>query len=326
MSVAATGIEAPGVFVGTLLLVRVQVQVLTGRHAEARVDFREARRHLRSSSAQWGLDLAAVEAELARSGGELDAARDILERALAPEQAGEGQRYRWPVLSLAMRIEAERALAARDQDGRASVDDRRASRLRAEAEGMATRTPSDHGHLALVRAEHARLRQADEVSAWLDAIEGCRAMNEPWPLGYALLRHADALSAAGDSVVAAASAREARDLAHGMGAAPLLQDTEALIRRARLRTEEIVTTVASAPEPAKSDELERLGLTPREAEVLRLVAEGHSNSKIAEQLFISPKTASVHVSNILSKLSVSTRVQAAAVAHRQGLVRAAADA
>ena len=73
------------------------------------------------------------------------------------------------------------------------------------------------------------------------------------------------------------------------------------------------------------DELERLGLTAREAEVLRLVADGLSNSQIAERLFISRKTASVHVSNILAKLGVSTRVEAAALAHRRGLVRAPAD-
>jgi DNA-binding NarL/FixJ family response regulator len=61
---------------------------------------------------------------------------------------------------------------------------------------------------------------------------------------------------------------------------------------------------------------ERLGLTPRELEVLRLVAEGRSNRQIAEALFISAKTASVHVSNILAKLGVASRVEAAAVAHR----------
>ena len=59
--------------------------------------------------------------------------------------------------------------------------------------------------------------------------------------------------------------------------------------------------------------------------MLRLVADGLSNSQIAEQLFISRKTASVHVSNILSKLGVATRLEAAAVAHRRGLVRAQAD-
>ncbi|MFC7728891.1 response regulator transcription factor [Actinomadura keratinilytica] len=58
---------------------------------------------------------------------------------------------------------------------------------------------------------------------------------------------------------------------------------------------------------------------PREREVLRLVAEGYNNRRIAEALFISPKTASVHVSNILGKLGVTSRTQAAALAHREGL-------
>jgi DNA-binding NarL/FixJ family response regulator len=149
-------------------------------------------------------------------------------------------------------------------------------------------------------------------------------MDEPMPLAYALLRHAEALAAAGDIAAAAAAAGEAADLARGMGAAPLLEEIEALIRRARLRP---VAAQGSAPddEAAVPDELERLGLTAREAEVLRLVADGLSNSQIAEQLFISRKTASVHVSNILAKLGVSTRVEAAALAHRRGLVQTSAD-
>jgi DNA-binding CsgD family transcriptional regulator len=61
------------------------------------------------------------------------------------------------------------------------------------------------------------------------------------------------------------------------------------------------------------------GLTPRELEVLQLVADGRSNGEIASALFISTKTASVHVSNILAKLGVSGRGEAAAVAHRVGL-------
>ena len=62
-----------------------------------------------------------------------------------------------------------------------------------------------------------------------------------------------------------------------------------------------------------------MGLTSRELEVLRLVADGRSNGQIAEELFISRKTASVHVSNILAKLGVTSRVEAAALAHRRGL-------
>ena len=71
---------------------------------------------------------------------------------------------------------------------------------------------------------------------------------------------------------------------------------------------------APEPEPAAP-----FGLTPREHEVLLLVAEGHTNREIGERLFMSEKTASVHVSRILAKLDVSGRVEAAAVAHRLGL-------
>jgi DNA-binding NarL/FixJ family response regulator len=61
-------------------------------------------------------------------------------------------------------------------------------------------------------------------------------------------------------------------------------------------------------------------LTDREREVLALVAEGHSNGQIAGALFISPKTASVHVSNILAKLNATSRTEAATIAHRLGLL------
>jgi DNA-binding NarL/FixJ family response regulator len=65
------------------------------------------------------------------------------------------------------------------------------------------------------------------------------------------------------------------------------------------------------------------GLAAREVEVLRLVAAGRSNRRIAEELYISPKTASVHVSRIIAKLAVSNRGEAAALAHRLGLLDSA---
>jgi DNA-binding CsgD family transcriptional regulator/tetratricopeptide (TPR) repeat protein len=324
MAAVAPGGEAPGVFAGTLLLLRSELHLLSGRGREAEADLRDARRHLRRSSAsQFALPLAALEAEFARSGGDLEAARDIVERALAESGVGGEQRYRWPLLSLGARIEAERALASRDA-GRPHPEDadRRMAALREAAEATATMTPGDRGHLALVRAEHASMISSGESEAWSSAVVACREMNEPFVLSYALLRHAEALIAAGDSESAASSAQEALALARPMGAAPLVDEIEALMRRARLRpASEAVPdrgeNGATAEGPV-SDELERLGLTSREREVLRLVAEGYSNSQIGDRLFISRKTASVHVSNILAKLGVSTRIEAAAIAHRLG--------
>jgi ATP/maltotriose-dependent transcriptional regulator MalT len=319
------GPGASGVFAGTPLLMRAELLAARGRRQQAELDLRDARRHLRTTSAaQFALPIAWVEAELARSGGDLDGARETLERALARGDVVEEHRYKWPVLSLAARIEAERAIAARDA-GRPDGDAvQRSAGLGGEAEQMPATTPADRGHLALVGAEHARAVRDGEVDAWAAAVASTRAMNELLPLAYALSRHAEALVAAGDTAAAASVASEADALARQMGAIPLREEIEALIRRARLQ-------VAAAEGPATDgaaavpDELERLGLTAREAEVLRLVADGLSNSQIAEKLFISRKTASVHVSNILAKLGVSTRLEAAALAHRRGLVQASAD-
>jgi DNA-binding CsgD family transcriptional regulator len=319
---AATGTEAAGVFAGTLLLIRAELHVLAGRGLAADADLRDARRQLRdTSAAQFALPLAGVEAELARSGGDLDAARTIVARALS-DNAGEDQRYRWPVMSLGARIEAERAQRGRDER-RPPPDDAlaRAAALRAEAEAMPTRTAVDRGHCALVRAECARLRGGGQTEVWAEAVSACRPMNEPYPLAYALLRHAEALSADRDSAGAAASAREGLALSQAMGAGPLIEETEALMRRARIAIEADDPSAAAERAEAETDELDHLGVTAREREVLELVAEGRSNSEIAQQLFISRKTASVHVSNILSKLGVATRVQAAALAHRRGLMR-----
>ncbi|MGW4705896.1 helix-turn-helix domain-containing protein, partial [Streptomyces sp. NPDC004285] len=114
---------------------------------------------------------------------------------------------------------------------------------------------------------------------------------------------------------AAALLREAQATAVRLGARPLREDVELLAARARLS----LTPEKQAPAPAEPGE-DGFGLTPREQDVLRLVAAGRTNRQIAEELFISPKTASVHVSNILAKLGVSGRGEAAALAHRLHLL------
>ena len=110
------------------------------------------------------------------------------------------------------------------------------------------------------------------------------------------------------------SRRAARRGSGAAGAAPLAAALEALARRARLDPG-AAATVGGLPAGAYLTE----ALTDRERDVLRLLARGQSNRQIGAELFISPKTASVHVSYSLAKLAVTNRTEAAAVAHREGL-------
>ena len=327
LAAAAPEREAAGTFTASLLLLRIELNALAGRTEAAHADLREVRRHLRSTTApQFALPLATVEAELARAEGKLDEARASVERAsveraLVRTTPGEEPRYRWPLLSLGARIEAERAIRASDHGGPVPEDAlERSAVLLAQAEELDAGSPAARGHLALVRAEHARLTRSGVVEAWAEAVDACRGMTEPFPLAYARWRQAEALAAAGSTDAAEVAAGEAGELAGRMGAAPLLGEIEALIRRARLRISANATHPAPDSASATPAAEDPFGLTAREREVLQLVADGRSNTEIAGELFISRATASVHVSNILSKLGVATRVQAAALAHRRGLV------
>ena len=127
------------------------------------------------------------------------------------------------------------------------------------------------------------------------------------------VREAEAAASTGAAARAAASLRQAHSIAAELGAAPLLDEIDAVSRRTRISVE--------APTRVTLDEssAHSLGLTPREAEVLSLVAAGRTNRQIGVQLYVSDKTASVHVSNILRKLGVNSRVDAAAVAQRLGI-------
>ena len=116
--------------------------------------------------------------------------------------------------------------------------------------------------------------------------------------------------------------RAARATAQQLGARPLLDEVNGLARRARLELSQPdqAPRASRRQGAAKGDAAREVGLTRRELEVLEHVALGQTNREIAGDLFISARTAAVHVSHILEKLGASTRTEAAAAAHRLGLV------
>ena len=131
-------------------------------------------------------------------------------------------------------------------------------------------------------------------------------MGHPFETARSQARLGAVLRAAGRPELARPHLDAARETAHRLGARPLLDELG-----------------AAAPAPAPSRDAKdpsRAELTGRETEILTLVADGRSNAEIARQLFISAKTVSVHVSNILAKLGAAGRTEAAAIARRQGML------
>jgi DNA-binding CsgD family transcriptional regulator len=232
-------------------------------------------------------------------------------------------RYAALLYALGLRIEADRAELARARHhGEAILNDGTAAALLERLDHAAAR-PAAHGlpelaaWQATALAERTRQQGPADPAAWATAVAAWERLGQPYRVAYAGFRQAEALLAAGDRGGAAAALRRAADITGRLGTRPLDTEIKALGRRARL---DLAPHAAATPTAAgPPTPVAQLGLTPREAEVLALVAAGRSNRQIAQALFISPKTASVHVSNILAKLGVAGRVEAAAIAHRLGL-------
>ena len=196
--------------------------------------------------------------------------------------------------------------------------------------------------LATAEAESGRLDGASDAGAWAAVAARWTALQQPYEAAYARYREGEALMTEGHH---RAEAEAALGAAHavvvGLGARPLQARIEELARRGRLKLEPsswrrrawsasgvvVVGFVgrrrrrssSSSSSSVGGDSADPFGLTVREREVLALLAEGLTNRQIGEALFISASTAGVHVSNILAKLGVTSRTEAAAIAVRLGL-------
>ncbi|MEV0619403.1 AAA family ATPase [Nonomuraea sp. NPDC050404] len=179
--------------------------------------------------------------------------------------------------------------------------------------------PEGLGWALRVEAEWQRVHGRLDVPSWRRVVEAFD-FGFVYEAARARWRLAEALLAAGDRGAAQAEWELARETAGKLRAVPLENALLDFGRRARFGSGPAGTARADAGSGGGAGSAGGGGLTAREVEVLRLVAEGLTNREIAERLFIAQKTVSVHVSNILGKLEVSTRTQAAATARRQGLL------
>jgi DNA-binding NarL/FixJ family response regulator len=255
--------------------------------------------------------------ELAWWEGRLEDALAAVEDGLRVASSSEFGFQRSRLCALGLRAEAGRAeFAAVARDERTLEAARESARQLAEAARRsageaAALTPDAPAWGLIAEGELVRAQGRSEPERWRAAIAAWDRLDRPFVAAYCRWRYAEALLAAGSSSVEAARpAREAHRVARWLGARLLQHELELLAQRARL------DLLGLQPDDLSLEAGEALGLTARESEVLQLLARGYTNPEIAAELTISVKTASVHVSNIMRKLNVSSRLEAAAVAHR----------
>ncbi|MFB9370050.1 helix-turn-helix transcriptional regulator [Kitasatospora albolonga] len=309
-----------GTFHAFLDRLRSELALDRGDLAAAEEHFQRARQAGKVvQQPQHDLPVARLAIRLAmRAGRPLDARAELLAvlDGLADRPAGDGLSD--GCVNGLLPVLVEGAAAEADSRGVPSADLGRPVVLRRIAEVAAGLRPGTELHRAwseLLAAELARAEGVDSPGQWAAAVGSLRALGLGCPLGQALYRQAEALLAEGRREEAAGLLREVDELV--TSGRYLRQDAALLTARAGLAA----ARPAPAPRAAEpADPAEEFGLTPRERDVLDRLALGRTNRQIAEELYISPKTASVHVSNILAKLSVGSRGEAAALAHRLQLL------
>jgi DNA-binding CsgD family transcriptional regulator len=275
-----------------------------------------------SRATQWHAPVAIASATLELWAGRPEAAARIVSDALSREGETELLSYSAKLYELGARACADIASAALRDDATVVREKAVARALLERFDRTALRliggiAPGVAACRATAAAEQSRIANFGDAALWEEAQRRWDESGSRFDGAYARWRRADAiLAAGGDRRQAQALVREAHAAAVALDARPLREGIERLAVRGRLE-------LAPEERPAEQSNplLERLELTPRELEVLALVADGMTNREIAAELFISEKTASVHVSRILAKLSVPNRTAAAAAAHELGVTR-----
>ncbi|HEV8558578.1 MAG TPA: AAA family ATPase [Actinophytocola sp.] len=300
----ALSLAPPATFRAHLLCYRGVISLHRGDLAVAEDAVAQSHELLAGAAgfAQDPLRLPRLEIRLRLAQGRTADALAVLEQALELPYLADAARFTWNLLALG-------AHAVAEAHGQTPL----LSRLREVADRVGRFTPVQHAEALVFEAELTRAGGTFDRTAWDAAVRAWDELNQPHRLAQALLPAAEAAVLDGDRDTAAAMLRRAAKIADDLGATPLRGRIDDLARRARI--------TVTAKDTVPDDQVRReLGLTPREMEILRLVSAGRGNREIAEELFISAKTASVHVSNVIAKLGVANRVEAAAAAHRLGVL------
>jgi DNA-binding CsgD family transcriptional regulator/tetratricopeptide (TPR) repeat protein len=267
---------------------------------------------------RWRIPLLTLQAGLDMFRGRPDHALDDVAAGL--DIVDQGSDDVWLVAPLVwhgLRAYAETVRLDRPRPGAAAVE-----RLRRHVEDLDRRARDAvplvgegvGAFVLMCRAEDARASGASDPGMWQGVAEHWERGDQPYPAAYGRLRQAEALLERRTRSSAAAEAlRRAHRTAVALSAGPFRAEVEDLAHRARISLPDPNAVVAPAPEREARPSAGIEALTVREREVLEEIAEGRTNREIGERLFISEKTVGIHVTHILAKLGVRTRVQAGAI-------------
>jgi DNA-binding CsgD family transcriptional regulator/tetratricopeptide (TPR) repeat protein len=297
---------------------RANMRALLARLQVARGDFVAARRTIASSRADAHperVDLLEpviiAEADVAYWTGDLATARDVANEGLRSLPPLDAMLPRLRLLGLIARIESTAARRASLMN--LPTKQREAAAAAQTAANEAERTATSHRAPAGVQAERqmivAEARRANgclSADLWLEVRDLWQVAGRPYRFAYANVRLAEAALGGGDREMARVALNQARRSSELLGAKPLERAATDVAKRARIRL--------TPNRPDTQQESPAMGLTGREAEVLRLITQGLTNRRIAQSLFVSEATVATHVSHVLSKLGARTRREAAVLA------------
>jgi DNA-binding NarL/FixJ family response regulator len=309
--------------------------LLAGSIDVERMELTSAREHLETArilaapllDGRVGAALSASRAELALAEGNVDNAVSAVEEGIGKVAHSGDDEALAHLCLFGLRLEGERAARAVGRDSERSRRRRDATidgyerRLRhvLDAAPDAPHDSSERPDLAAIRAawraERQRLDGRDDPEAWAAAMRAWARAQWPRLAAYASLRQAEAIARDGASTELVTQAiDDSAGCARAIESALLLAAVAELVHRTGV---DVATRAnGSAPPPSEPTAAGLADLTKREREVLDLVAAGATNRQIASRLFISDKTASVHVSRILTKLGAASRQEASAIARR----------
>ncbi len=314
---AAQRVRLSGIFEVYAQLAVAGLATLSGDFEAGRTAIERCRR-VAPDPLPWAWRYCAAAAELELWAGDPERAYAAAAEGLAAVARTDYRRHAGTLAWMALRATADRGELARARQDTAASSQAcaEASQLRRtwSTAGWLTAEPPDRARAlhALLDAEHARAADHSDPQQWARATRYSHACHRPHQAAYAAWRQAEALLVQhAPRHAAACCLRSSYSVALDTGAIPLQHEVETLARYARIELH------GSPPsQDAHSVPLALQALTGREREVLNQLASGLTNRQIAERLYISPRTAAVHVSSVLHKLGVPDRIQAAHLARK----------